>query len=590
MFIEEEWSLATILSIIIPAVLYYLITLTVYGIQSRNYPIYFAPRSPLLTICASLLGFCISFIGVLRRYNMHWIPCLAVHWVMYIGFISWQLLIAARAYRLYCAINRHAFLVEIAPWQVNNTGYLDASWIKQNQSKRTERRFYIAIGATILVTAIVALVIQIIIGNNAKLALEDYLYSDPKTHILYYIRCRAMVWNIYPFFTIWGLIMMYTVPAGIYYLRHYPDHFGIRMELAAISVITLITFIGYLAWSIIEKRISLLWPGGMFIITHSISTLMPLYEAWKRQRLAKLVTNVKFEETFNCDNDVWRAFCQYAARDFCAENVCFVEQYRKLIQRTEQAIIAECDENDDVASQPSMSTEQNRHCRRSSSLQLHTSYAKRLYSRLLHISRDGISSRVDHGEANELINMSPLLQQQTQRQPRKIRRLLSADNAKNSTTFDTSAFNASVLAETALPNMSALPMQQRPHSQSLPSGANTTATGDEKLAFTGASVADIDQRAIPLSDQPDAQVPMSLISAYRVLFETFIVDGAPLQLNISHAARVRATSKIRSYAYTIGMYAEVYAEIKWSLWINTFPKFLQAYERDLIAANDVMPR
>ncbi|KAI8050560.1 hypothetical protein BDF22DRAFT_777922 [Syncephalis plumigaleata] len=597
---EEPWPLRTVLFSLVPLFLYYLVTLAIYCRQCCVYPVYFAPRSPLLTICASVLGLAINMVGFLRHHYVNWFPCAVVYWTLYVGMIGWQLLVTARAYRLYCAINRHACLVEVAPWQINNTGHLDAAWIKQNQSKRAERRFYLAMGVTMFLAIIMVLTIQLITQQQHVSVFGNGYYGDDKVFI-YYIHCPTLPWTIYPFFVIWGLLLVYTVPAGIYYLRKYPDHFGVRMELAAISIIALLTFLSYLIWTISMGWVSIVWPTGMFLITHTISTVMPIYEGWRRRKLAERVTNIRFEEALNEDNDVWRAFFQYAARDFCAENVCFIEQYRKLIHRTEQTLAIEGDDTDDAGSQPSISTEQPRHCRRSSSLQLSSSYAKRIYHRIRKLSKDdgntcGSSSNyTDYAEANKLIRPSGSI-----RRPYRIRRLPSAsetvihdlNSAIKLTDMRASIITTGATITTSKVSMSSSPPTpdlqcQRPHSRSLPS---STTDSDSPFAFTAIDVADIDQKATPLTERPNAKVPMSLVSAYRALFETFIVDGAPLQLNISHATRVQATNRIRSYNYTIGMYAEVYAEIKWALWVNTFPKFLQAYERDLRMSDDATIR
>jgi hypothetical protein len=330
---------------------------------------------------------------------------------------------------------------------------------------------------------------------------------------------------------------------------------------------------------------------------------MPIYEGRQRRRLAKRVTKVRFEEALNEDNDVWRAFFQYAARDFCAENVCFIEQYRKLIHRTEQILAIEGDDTDDAVSQLSISTRQPQNCRRSSSLQLSSSNAKRIYLRIRKMSKDdrgggvgGASNYAAYSEVNKLIRSSG-----STRRSHRVRRLLSASEP---VIHDlNSAINLSdmrvytnhdnhhrhTVSEVFLsPSPSTPDLQwQRPHSQSL---SSNIADSESPFAFTAIDVADIDQKATPLTKKLNAKVPMSLVSAYRTLFRTFIVDGAPLQLNISHGTRVQATNRVHSYDYTIGMYAEVYAEIKWALWVNTFPRFLQAYEQDLGLSKDVTIR
>ncbi|RKP26176.1 hypothetical protein SYNPS1DRAFT_22005 [Syncephalis pseudoplumigaleata] len=258
--------------------------------------------------------------------------------------------------------------------------------------------------------------------------------------------------------------------------------------------------------------------------------------------LVHKVTRTEFEEALGRNDDVWRAFQRYAARDLCAESVCFIEAYRKLMAQVD-------------AHKQSLLRPQRRRSRKysehdgASTLDGESSgYAQRVLQRLRSFTFDSITANSTDHEMNQL----------------------ACVHGGEPATLGMSPSTSRVMP-TAIPEHG--PSASRESSTS--HEASSSSRHEESTLSGGCG-----------SFDASGPLPDPLVPAYRALFETYVREGATLQLNITHAAKAQATSRVREHHYTFNMFDAIYTEVKWSLWTNTFPRFIETYRQDLSSTQE----
>jgi hypothetical protein len=480
-----------------------------------------------------------------------------------IGFIVWQAFMVSRAYRLFWAMNRHTSLVEAAPWQVNNTGYLNANIEKKYKDHTEIRRCYCFLFTVVLVTVFIAITLRFkepIPEDEFNRILNKFRETQPefdeKGRRNYWMECGVQPWHRYIFLTIWGITLAYIVPSGLFELRGVRDHLSVRLELIAITLISLVAYFGYGYSLIKEWRYPIRWLCGMYIATHTICIFVPLFEVWQRRRLVHQVTNTEFEEILDRNDAVWRAFQRYAARDLCGENICFIESYRKLMAQVKEY------KHDLIKAQ----RKQSRKSLRSSGRELEnisdmdceapgsataSAYTQRVMNRLRGFTQDSQSSSSDVGANQPTCVASP------------------------STNYDEVAMPSTPPCLPKVTGIATVPTTIKHTSSTSVCSVNDEVNSECESVPTNL-----------ISFDASSQLPALLVPAYRAMFETYIHDDATLQLNITHAAKTHVSNCVREYNYTFDMFDAIYAEVKWSLWTNTFPKFIEMYRQDLATSNE----
>ncbi|KAI9596901.1 hypothetical protein BDF19DRAFT_437148 [Syncephalis fuscata] len=569
---------------------FYLITLALYLYQFWQCPKYFKARSPWLTVCASIIGLVITAFTFLRQYSNSTIPCQVMLWVNNLGFIAWQALMVTRTYRLFWTMRRHSDLVKAAPWQVNNTGYLDASLEKKYKDRTSEWRSYSFLIAMLIIAAVVIITVQAVgkkedkdlnrSVNNTRRQLnqddgtEDN-HSAENSHS-YWAECHLPEWHRYPLLVIWGIVIVYTVFSGLFKPSQLRENLIIRLELIAIYLITIVIYVCYIVWCAKDSHFTMRWPCAMYVITHIISVVVPLYEVWRRRRLIHKVTSIEFDEALERNDSVWHAFQRYAAFDLCAESVCFIESYRKLMAQVNEhkETLFKKGTKSSIKAHSRLrrgfeETDQLEYENTKSSSSLPSSsppgYTQRVFQRLRRFTLDSVPPSTT-SENNQLVCVSPHSE--------------TSDSNSHQCNFPSADYGI-----TAIPPSPASLSRVMGLSTTNESSSEFKSPHNSMESISRASEASLKSSNSMASLATAHQLPRVLIPAYRGIFETYIRDGATLQLNITYAAKTNVTNRVREYAYTFDMYDEIYAEIKWSLWTNTFPRFIETYRQDLTSAN-----
>jgi hypothetical protein len=546
---------------------------------SRRYPRFFVPGSPKLVITANLIGMTVSTGILLRTYMPDVISCIPVHWMMYLGFVSWQTLLAARTHRLYWALERHQQIIEEEPWRANNLTHIDHIIEQNSIAVRKERRIYMLMGLLMIITIGMAATIHILATTGDGLPYQYTVVNDdqapPYADTPLYANtnggCVTNGWGMYPLFCTWGIMVVYTLPMSIYKRYHIHDHLNVHKELILSAIFSAFTFILYVIWTVRGLNMAMTWPCSLFYWVELTSVFFPLIEIWRRHRLARRVVHTQFEEMITKRDAIWKAFCTYAARDLCAENTRFIEAYRDLVAHAEQAALKENQRasnanamrnllglsrtNTTQANRMSQPANESDSASSSRDGSLTTKSSAKQYppasssraSFLLGGSSMG-SSDASHHTRTSLIEMHSL------------EGTAVSDNAiLSSPKKDTHQVSASdqIKRHTTEGIVSMRPLQ------------------------TAIDVAETDENVVPLTHYPNMRVPAAIIPEYQQIFDTFIRVDAPWQLNLTHNTQRLAAERVNNYEFTIDMFAEVYAEVKWSLWVNTFPKFIQSYEHSL---------
>ncbi|RKP09910.1 hypothetical protein THASP1DRAFT_22310 [Thamnocephalis sphaerospora] len=562
-------------------------TAAVYYWQARRHPRYFAPRSPKLTLSASAIGVAVTTMFLLRRYEPTMVSCQVMQWFIYIGFVGWQTLVMARTYRLYWALERHQRVVSTAPWRANNFAQMDRIMQARESTAQKERRIYYAMGGLMLITIGTTLTIQLL-ARNEELPGRGRGNRQGKG------RCAVDGWGAYPLFGVWGAIVLYTVPLSIYYGRRLHDNLGVRTELAVVVAICLVTYVCYLVWSIQRFGMSMLWPCGMFFLTHIISVAFPLVESWRRQRLAAKVVGARFEDAIRRDSAVWRAFRTYAAHDFSAEGTRFIETYRALVAHAESAALAEPQESASVNSMAA-ADEKKRFALPRAITQKYLPRSHQRHQTSTSTESLWLDASAPANERTESV---------TSTRPRGSSCSLAQSKSPNTSDRTSADLYAgeyemdNIVSPTTAHSLLSDNTAASPSTHFFGVSAGQTPVGglsddttsehacvgtislDRSLA-AGLDVAEVEDQVAPLTKHPHLRVPPAVVPEYQHLFDYFIREGAPWQLNLTHSTLRQASDRVHEYRFTIDMFSEVYAEVKWSLWVNTFPKFIQAYERDL---------
>jgi hypothetical protein len=552
----------------------------IYCWYARRYPRFFAPGSPKLVVIANMIGMIATTGTTLRIYMPDVISCVPVHWMMYLGFVSWQTLLAARTHRLYWALERHQQMMKEEPWRANNLAHIDHIIERNSIAMKKERRIYMLMGLLMIITIGMAATIHILATTGDGLPYQyTYVNTDASSsHVIspLYIGsvggCITNGWGMYPLFGTWGVMVAYTLPMSIYKSYRIRDHLNVHTELILVAVISAATFILYVIWTVRGLSMAMTWPSSMFYSVQLISVAFPLVEVWRRHRLARRVVHTQFEEMITKRDSIWKAFCTYAARDLCAENTRFIEDYRDLVAHAEQTALKEKQRGSNANAMKNLlglsrtnATQANR-ISQSASESDSTS------------SRDG--SLTTKSSAKQYPPASPSKAS-----------FLSGNSSMGSSDAShharTSLIEMHSLEGTAISdNAMLIPGSPKKDTHQVSASDQTkrhTTEGAVGMRSLQAAldVAETDENVVPLTHYPNMRVPAAIIPEYQQIFDTFIRVDAPWQLNLTHNTQRLAAERVNNYEFTIDMFAEVYAEVKWSLWVNTFPKFIQSYEHSL---------
>jgi hypothetical protein len=548
---------------------YVLVTIIWYMIKVRQYPRYFTARSPTLTIVGSICGLVVTTIFLLVYITRGSVSCQSHLWTEFIGFAIWQAMLVRRAMKLSWTIRHHQKMTFASSWyqhtqlqENNRRSILDRGQFNVRRYRRIDRHWHWAAILFLTIVLLSAILIAVLLRDQWMLGDETSKETlDPTTAayiewlMLHWATCYGN-WEAYAFVALWGILAFIWLLVATYYLRNIYDVQGIRLELLITAFAELLIYLIYIVWTVTGTLGSFFWLWVLFFISHSVSVCGPILGLYWRQRLLKRVSRAHWEQVIHNER-LWQELCQFASRDFCSESTRFIEDYRNLLKLTIQTL-GISDTNADIASstlwplsestspKPSTQDETRRSTTRKSRL------SDSLHSILTPPSPGATS-------------LTFALQLQPTREEEETAICIGSPQSETYLLANLSNHHLSV------PNTTSTRFAQPQLTRSSMTMDSTITHQHTRLHPTLSSP----------SERPGPAVPESLIVDYRRLYETYIRDQAPLQVNISDKVRRLATERVKAYRYTVNMFYEVYLEVEWSIYSETFPKFVEAFREEL---------
>ncbi|ORX90445.1 regulator of G protein signaling superfamily [Basidiobolus meristosporus CBS 931.73] len=144
-------------------------------------------------------------------------------------------------------------------------------------------------------------------------------------------------WEFYPFMGSLAIYLFLGVPVLLYWFWGIDDVYGIRKELLAVAITSMIGFFLYLIFMFlpslrtVEKTFAAyVWGAITLVLIHTFFVIYPIYELRKSRQVRANAKNTQVFDKVLSDPVLFEDFKAFTIKDFSVENPLFYERCRKL--------------------------------------------------------------------------------------------------------------------------------------------------------------------------------------------------------------------------------------------------------------------